>query len=124
CSCLSSLGTERPRTASAGTLPAGSGVPERAASGCVGAGAGTRGAFDPLAQVEPVRRAEPLGHLRIGVLGVEDVAVEVAADRDGLEVGLDAGECVRGKLRLADGVVLELQLRSELHELRPIRTRT
>ena len=39
----------------------------------------------PLAQVEPVRRPQRLRDPGIGVLGIEDVVVEVGADRDRLE---------------------------------------
>src|SRR5205814_8112890 len=57
-----------------------------------------------------------------GVLRVEDVAVEVAADGHLVGAHLaEAHERVRRQLGLAQRVVLELQLRSELHQLGPVR---
>src|SRR5205085_10250421 len=76
----------------------------------------------PLPQVEPVRRAQRLGDARVGVLGVEDVGVEVAADRDVVEAdSLDVDERIGGQLRLAQREVLELQFGCELHQSRPVR---
>jgi hypothetical protein len=53
-----------------------------------------------------VRRAERVGDGRLGVLGVEHVVVEVTADGDGVEIGLDAHKGVRQQLRLAQRVCL------------------
>ena len=60
----------------------------------------------------------------IGVAGVEDVVLEVAADLDLVERDLLIRESVSaGKLRLGDRVVLELQVGIELHELGPVGAR-
>ena len=65
--------------------------------GPVRAGAGRR----PLADVEPVRAAERLGHVSVRVAGVEHVMVEVAADLDLAERrARHARERLGGKLRL------------------------
>ena len=49
------------------------------------------------------------------MLGVEDVAVRVAADRDGVQVHrFEVHERIRGELGLTEREVLELKLRCEL----------
>src|SRR5436305_5660145 len=76
----------------------------------------------PLAQVEPVRRAQRGGDLLVRVVRVEDMAVEVAADRDLVQVdALDDGERLGRQLRLGDRVVHELEVGRELHQRRPVR---
>ena len=64
-----------------------------------------------------------VGHLGIRVADVEDVVLEVAADRDVAErdVG-DARQHLDGQLRLGDGVVHELEVGSELHQVGPVGT--
>ena len=71
-----------------------------------------------------MRAAKRLGHVEIGVAGVEDVVLEVAADLDVAQRDVrDAREGLRGKLRLCDGVVLELEIGVELHQLGPVGAR-
>ena len=58
---------------------------------------------------------------RVGVRRVEDVMVEVAADRDVAERDVrDDPQRLDGQLRLGDGVVLELELGRELHQIGPV----
>ena len=61
---------------------------------------------------------------RVGVLAVEDVALEVAADRDRvLRDVADVDDRLARQLRLGERVVLELELGCELHQARPVRDR-
>src|SRR5205085_8231778 len=80
-------------------------------------------AGDPVAHLEPVARTQRLGDLLVGVSRVEDVPFEVATDGDlgQRDVG-DLHQRVRRQLRLGDRVVLELELGSDLHQLRPVGT--
>ena len=76
---------------------------------------------DPAAHLEPVARRERCREPLVRVPGVEDVPFEVAADRDLRERDvLHVHERVRRQLRLGDGVVLELKLRRDLHQLGPV----
>ena len=78
-------------------------------------------ALGVLVHLVPVRPAERLGHLGIRVSVVEDVVLEVAADRDVAERDVrDRSQDVDGELRLGDGVVHELKIRSDLHQVRPV----
>ena len=71
--------------------------------------------------VEPVCPPERLAHLWVGVRRVEDVVVEVATDLDlGEGDVLEPREGVGRQLRLGDGVVLELEVRVELHQRGPV----
>src|SRR6266508_1520399 len=84
---------------------------------------GARAARRPLGQLVPVRRAQSLGDLRVRVLRIEDVPLEVAADRDSLELDVgNAHQRLAGEPRFGDRVVLELQVGRVLHQLRPVRT--
>ena len=76
----------------------------------------------PLGELVPVRRPERLAHGRVGVLRVEDVVVEVAADRHVRRATdvRDRAERLRREPRLGDRVVLELEVRRELEQLRPV----
>ena len=69
-----------------------------------------------------MRLAERCRDARVGVLAVEDVALEVAADRDRvLRDVADVDDRLARELRLGEGVVLELELGCELHQARPVR---
>src|ERR1051325_10925283 len=82
-----------------------------------GAGAARR----PLGELEPVRLTQRLDDARIRVRRVEDVPLEVAADRDVRKGNaLDVDERVGRELRLGDGVVLELEIRCDLHQTWPV----
>ena len=71
-----------------------------------------------------MRLAQRLRDLGLGVRGVEDVPVEVAADRDRAQRDVrQVDERLRRQVRLRDGVVLELEIRRELHQERPVGTR-
>src|SRR6266478_3541790 len=66
----------------------------------------------PLGELIPVRGAEGFRDLGVGVRRVEDVSVEVAADRDRFELDVgDAHQRLARQLRLRDRVVLELEVR-------------
>jgi len=81
-----------------------------------------RPARRPLGELEPVRVAKGLGHLRLGVGGVEDVPLEVAADRDRAQRHVrQVHERLGREVRLRDRVVLELEIGGELHQERPVR---
>jgi hypothetical protein len=65
--------------------------------------------------------AKRFGDVRLGVRRVEDVVLEVAADRDGAQRHVDeVDERLRGQPRLGDRVVLELEIRRPLHQLGPV----
>ena len=71
-----------------------------------------------------MRAPKCLGHVGIGMAGVEHVVLEVAADLDVAERDLrDARQRLRRELRLGHRVVLELQVGVELHQLGPVRAR-
>src|SRR5207302_5179659 len=73
----------------------------------------------------PVRLAERGGDLRLRVLCVVDVVLEVAADGDGAERHVrKVHERLARQVRLRDRVVLELEVRSELHQAWPVGTGT
>ena len=69
----------------------------------------------------PLQRRDDL---RVGVLGVVDVGFEVAADGDGGERDArDLDERTRRQLDLAQRAMPEVEIRSDLHQLRPIGAR-
>src|ERR671934_1346994 len=72
-----------------------------------GSPARARPALRPLGHLEPVTASQRFRHLRLRVLGIEDVVLEVAADPDRVKrhVG-EMNECVGGKVSLRHGVVL------------------
>src|SRR5204863_5642338 len=85
--------------------------------------AGPTGGY-PVAHLEPVTRAKGFRDARLRVRVPEDMPLEVAANRDVREGDLrDVHQRVRRQPRLGDRVVLELELGSDLHQLRPIGTR-
>ena len=68
-----------------------------------------------------MRLVQRLADLRIGVGRIEDVMLDVAADLDLAERHVrDARERLRRKPDLRDHVVLELEIRIDLHELGPV----
>ena len=68
-----------------------------------------------------MRGAEGVAHLGIGVPGVEDVVVEIAADLDIPERDMgDLAEGVRRELGFGDRVVLELEIRGDLEQRGPV----
>jgi len=68
-----------------------------------------------------VAGAVVFGAVGVGVPVVVDVMLEIAADRDIAERDVrDRRQHVDRQLRLGDGVVHELKVRSELHQVRPV----
>src|SRR6266576_92960 len=119
------LGSD-PKVSSQTTMPRGRKRRTRVWRNCAefedSAERGAWAARRPLRELVPVRGAEGLRDLGVRVRRVEDVSLEVAADRDRfqLDVG-DVHERLARKLRLRDRVVLELEVRRVLHELVPVR---
>ncbi len=70
-----------------------------------------------------MRVPERLGDLRVGVLRVEDVMVEIGADRDGLERDVaQVNERVGREVSLRDREVLEVEVGHEVEQHRPVGT--
>ncbi len=77
----------------------------------------------PLVHLEPVRSLERGHDVGVGVGGVDDVVVDVAADLDVVERHRprDPRDDLERQVRVVHGHVLELEIGRELHQRGPVR---